>query len=36
MLERLRALPLPFVESETEPVCEPATALAWIARGGRS
>jgi MFS family permease len=36
MLERVRALPLPFVESETEPVCEPATALAWIARGGRS
>lgn len=31
-LERLRQLPLPF----TEPVSEPATALAWIARGGRS
>jgi MFS transporter, DHA1 family, multidrug resistance protein len=31
-LERLRALPLPFVET----VSEPATALAWIAEGGRS
>ncbi|WP_160148822.1 MFS transporter [Amycolatopsis alkalitolerans] len=31
-LERLRALPLPF----TEPVTEPATALAWIARGGKA
>jgi hypothetical protein len=30
-LERLRALPLPF----TEGVCEPSTALAWIADGGR-
>lgn len=30
-LERLRALPLSF----TEPVDEPATALAWIAAGGR-
>ncbi|HXV94621.1 MAG TPA: MFS transporter [Pseudonocardia sp.] len=30
-LERLRALPLPFVE----PVTEPATSLAWIANGGR-
>jgi hypothetical protein len=31
-LERLRRLPLPF----TEPVTEPATALAWIARGDQS
>ena len=31
-LERLRALPLPF----TEPVTEPATALAWIAAGGKA
>ena len=31
MLERLRALPLSF----TDEVAEPATALAWIARGGR-
>lgn len=31
-LMRLRALPLPY----TEPVTEPATASAWIARGGRS
>ncbi|MEV0066502.1 MFS transporter [Amycolatopsis sp. NPDC050768] len=29
-LERLRRLPLPF----TEPVSEPATALAWITKGG--
>ncbi|WP_154756654.1 MFS transporter [Amycolatopsis pithecellobii] len=30
-LERLRALPLPF----TEPVTEPATALAWISGGDK-
>jgi hypothetical protein len=31
-LARLRAIPLRFLE----PVSEPATALAWIARGGES
>lgn len=31
-LARLRAIPLRFLE----PVSEPVTALAWIARGGES
>ena len=31
-LERLRAIPLPFVGT----VSEPATAVAWIANGGRA
>lgn len=31
-LERLRAIPLPFVGAVTEP----ATALAWIENGGRA